>query len=32
VELDERPWIGFAGVEGVDETRDEEADRLWEME
>jgi hypothetical protein len=31
-ELDERPWIGFAGVAGVDEIRDEEADRLWEVE
>jgi hypothetical protein len=31
VELDERPWIGFARVIGVDEIRDE-ADRLWEVE
>jgi hypothetical protein len=31
-ELDERPWIGFARVPGVDEIRDEEADRLWEVE
>jgi hypothetical protein len=32
VEFDERPWIGFAGVASVDETRVEEADRLWEVE
>jgi hypothetical protein len=31
-DIDERPWIGFAGVTGVEEIGDDEADRFPEVD
>jgi hypothetical protein len=31
-EVEERPWMGFAGVAGVDELKDEDGERVCDVD